>query len=225
MKFQFSLSPLSLKPSLSAAIIFGTSAAVFLVLSFTAGSLLYNFLFSVSFLACVWEVRELLRRQKERSDSPPARKYSEAEYQALGMTRPQKRGYSKSQKMIETILGVAIAALLLYTVTAGTAGAAGRLLGAAMPLLVMLLDYNAVRFTWQEIRHQKFRLTEYALSLLLFLYHLLAALGVVSIQSLLPEQVRFEVNFLLNLAFAPLLLVTIYFSVRDTWRHMYDRPL
>ena len=90
---------------------------------------------------------------------------------------------------------------------------------------LVLLDYNAVRFTWQEIRHQKFRLTVYALSLLLFLYHLLAALGVVSIQSLLPEQVRFEVNFLLNLAFAPLLLVTIYFAVRDTWRHMYDRPL
>ena len=62
MKFQFSLSPLSLKHSLSAAILFGTSAAVFLVLSFTARGLLYNFLFSVSFLACVWEARELLRR-------------------------------------------------------------------------------------------------------------------------------------------------------------------
>lgn len=223
MKSQFLLRSDARKPSLSAAITFGSSAAAFLILSFTDGRLLFSFLFAVSFLMCVWEVRGLRRVKNERGQK--VRQYSEAEYQALGMTRPQKRAHGKSQRLIEVILSIAITIIMLYTFTADGAEDAGNILGAALPLIVFLLDYNAVRFTWREVRRQKFRLTVYALSLLLFLYHLLAALGTVSIQRLLPEQVRFEVEMLLGLAFVPLLLVMIYFLIRDTWRRMCDRPL
>ena len=172
---------------------------------------------------CVWEVRRLLRVKNERGQN--ARQYSEAEYQALGMTRPQKRERSKSQRVIEAILSVAITLIMLYTLTADGAEEAGNILGAALPLIVLLLDYNAVRFTWREVRRQKFRLTVYALSFLLFLYQLLTALGAVSIRRLLPEQLRFEVDLFLGLAFAPLLLAMICFLIRDTWRRMCDRPL
>lgn len=223
MKSQFLLRSDARKPSLSAAITFGSSAAAFLILSFTDGRLLFSFLFAVSFLMCVWEVRGLRRVKNERGRN--ARQYSEAEYRALGMTCPQKRERSKSQRLIEAILSVAITIIMLYTLTADGAEDAGNVLGAALPLIVLLLDYNAVRFTWREVRRQKFRLTVYALSLLLFLYHLLAALGVVSIQGLVPEQIRFEVDLLLSLAFVPLLLVMIGFLIRDTWRRMCDRTL
>ncbi len=179
MKSQFLLRSDSRKPSLSAAITFGSSAAASLILSFTDGRLLFSFLFAVSFLMCVWEVRGLLRVKNERGHN--ARQYSKAEYRALGMTRPQKRARGKSQRMFGTILSIAITMIMLYTLTADGAEDAGNVLGAALPLIVILLDYNAVRFTWREVRRQKFRLTVYALSLLLFLYHLLAALGVVSI--------------------------------------------
>ena len=222
MKSQFSLGSDATNPSLSAAITFGGSAAVFLVLSFTDGRLLFSFLFAVSFLVCVWEVRGLLCEKNERGRN--ARQYSEAEYQALGIARPQRREYGKSQKVIETVLSLTAGVLLLYAFT-GNNAAVERVLGAALPLVMILLDGNAVRFTWQEIRTQTFRLFVYALSLALFLYHLLTALGIISIQSLIPEQVRLEVNLLLNLAFAPLLLATVYFVIRDTWRRMYDKPL
>lgn len=223
MKSQFLLRSDARKPSLSAAITFGSSAVVFLILSFTDGRLLFSFLFAVSFLMCVWEVRGLLCEKNERGRS--ARQYSEAEYQALGMARPQKRERSKSQRVIGAILSIAIAIIMLYTFTADGAEDAGNVLGAALPLIVLLLDCNAARFTWREIRRQKFRLTVYALSLLLFLYHLLTALGTVSIQNLLPVQIRFEVDLFLGLAFAPLLLVSICFLIRDTWRRICDRPL
>ena len=223
MKSQCLLRSDARKPSLSAAITFGSSAAAFLILSFTDGRLLFSFLFAVSFLMCVWEVRGLLREKNDCGQN--ARQYSEAEYQALGMTRPQKRERSKSQRVIEAILSIAITIIMLYTLTADGVEDAGNVLGAALPLIVLLLDYNAVRFTWREVRQQKFRLTVYALSLLLFLYHLLAALGTVSIRRLLPEQVRFEVEMLLGLAFAPLLLVMICFLIRDTWRRLCERPL
>lgn len=222
MKSQFSLGSDAMKPSLSAAITFGGSAAVFLVLSFTDGRLLFSFLFAVSFLVCVWEVRDLLCEKNEHGRN--ARQYSEAEYQALSIARPQKREYGKSQKVIETVLSLAAGVLMLYAFT-GNNAAVERVLGAALPLVMILLDGNAVRFTWREIRTQTFRLFVYALSLALFLYHLLTALGIISIQSLIPEQARLEVNLLLNLAFAPLLLATVYFAIRDTWRRMYDKPL
>ena len=219
------LSPPSdpLKPRPSSAIIFAGNAVVFFALSLLTQRMIYSFLFAVTFLLFVYEI-VALRKQERTQRGLHRRDYSDAEYRSLGMTRPQKDRRGAVQSAINVLLSLAIGAITLCSFTTNDP-ALSPLLGAAMPLLVMLLDYNAVRFTWQEIRHQKFRLTVYALSLLLFLYHLLAALGVVSIQSLLPEQVRFEVNFLLSLAFAPLLLVTIYFAVRDTWRHMYDRPL
>ena len=223
MKSQFLLRPDARKPSLSAAITFGSSAAAFLILSFTDGRLLFSFLFAVSFLMCVWEVRELLREKNEQRQN--ARRYSEAECQALGMTRLQKRGRSKSQRVIGVILSIAITIIMLYTLIADGAEDAGNVLGAALPLIVLLLDYNAVRFTWREVRRQKFRLTVYALSLLLFLYHLLAALGAVSIQRLVPERVRFEVDLLFGLAFVPLLLAMICFLIRDTWRRLCERTL
>lgn len=223
MNHKFPIIPDSLEPSLSAAITFGSSSLVFLILSFITGRILFSFLFSVLLLLCIWEIRELLYRRKERGHLS-AQKCSEAEHQTLGITYPRNKNSRRMQKAVGVFLFIIINVIMLYSFTTGGAELSA-IFGAATPLIMILLDYNAVRFTWQEIKLQKFRLAVYALSLLLFLYHLLTTLGILSIQDLVPEQIWFKVNLLLGLAFAPLLLATIYFIIRDTWRRMYNRPL
>lgn len=223
MNHKFPIIPDSLEPSLSAAITFGSSSLVFLILSFITGRILFSFLFSVLLLLCIWEIRELLYRRKERGHLS-AQKCSEAEHQTLGITYPRNKNSRRMQKAVGVFLFIIINVIMLYSFTTDSAELSA-IFGAATPLIMILLDYNAVRFTWQEIKLQKFRLAVYALSLLLFLYPLLTTLGILSIQDLVPEQIWFKVNLLLRLAFAPLLLATIYFIIRDTWRRMYNRPL
>lgn len=120
------------------------------------------------------------------------------------------------------LLSLAIGAITLCSFTTNDP-ALFPLLGAAMPFLLILLDYNTVRFTWQEIRGQTFRLSVYALSLALFLYQLLAYFEVISLP--LPEALRFELTLLLGLAFFPLLLVMTYYIIRDTSRRASGRTL
>lgn len=95
------------------------------------------------------------------------------------------------QKAVGVFLFIIINVIMLYSFTTDSAELSA-IFGAATPLIMILLDYNAVRFTWQEIKLQKFRLAVYALSLLLFLYPLLTTLGILSIQDLVPEQIWFN---------------------------------
>lgn len=187
MNHKFPIIPDSLEPSLSAAITFGSSSLVFLILSFITGRILFSFLFSVSLLLCIWEIRELLYRRKERGHLS-AQKCSEAKHQTLGITYPRNKNSRRMQKAVGVFLFIIINVIMLYSFTTDGAELSA-IFGAATPLIMILLDYNAVRFTRQEIKLQKFRLAVYALSLLLFLYHLLTTLGILSIQDLVPEQI------------------------------------
>lgn len=218
------LSPPSdpLKPRPSSAIIFAGNAVVFLALSLLTQRMIYSFLFAVSFLLFVYEVVALWKQQKRERRGLHRRDYSDAEYRSLGMTRPKKDRRSAVQSAINVLLSLAIGAITLCSFTTNDP-ALSPLLGAAMPFLLILLDYNTVRFTWQEIRGQTFRLSVYALSLALFLYQLLAYFEVISIP--LPEALRFELTLLLGLAFFPLLLVMTYYIIRDTSRRASGRTL
>ena len=100
--------------------------------------------------------------------------------------------------------------------------------GVCMPLIMIVLDYNAVRFTWREIKGQWFRLAVYGLSVLLFLYHVLAFAGVFSIPRLIPDhmdELRFYVEATLALVFVPLTLLTMGIVIRDSWRKTFGKPL
>lgn len=204
------LSPPSdpLKPRISSAIIFAGNAVVFLLLSLLTQRMIYSFLFAVTFLLSVYEV-VALRKQKRTQRGLHRRDYSDAEYRSLGMTRPQKGRRGAVQSSINVLLSLAIGAITLCTFTTNDP-ALSPLLGAAMPFILILLDYNTVRFTWQEIREQAFRLSVYALSLGLFLYHLLAYFEVISLP--LPEALRPELTLLLGLASFPLMLVMMYYN-------------
>ena len=222
-----SKSPLSsdfIEPSGSAAIIFGSSATVFLILSYSTGRLLFSFLFAVFFLASILEIREMLY-QRQGGRNAHSQQHSDQRYSALDNARTKKRGRSKLQMIIETIVCVSLGVVMLYVVTANDMGNSAYILGSALPLIMILLDYNAVHFTWKEIVWQKSRLVVYTLSLVLFCYHLLTFMNLISIERLIPDRIRVEVNLILGLAFAPLLLATMYLTVRDTWRRMYKRPL
>ena len=217
------LSPPSdpLKPRISSAIIFAGNAVVFLVLSLLTQRMIYSFLFAVTFLLSVYEV-VTLRKQTRTQRGLHRRDYSDAEYRSLGMTRPQKGRRGAVQSAINVLLSLAIGAITLCTFTTNDP-ALSPLLGAAMPFILILLDYNTVRFTWQEIREQAFRLSVYALSLGLFLYHLLAYFEVISLP--LPEALRPELTLLLGLASFPLMLVMMYYIIRDTSRRARGRTL
>ena len=217
------LSPPSdpLKPRPSSAIIFAGNAVVFFALSLLTQRMIYSFLFAVTFLLFVYEIVALWK-QKRTQRGLHRREYSDAEYRSLGMTRPQRDRRSAVQSAINVLLSLATGAITLCDFTTNDP-ALSPLLGAAMPFILILFDYNTVRFTWQEIRGQTFRLSVYALSLGLFLYHLLAYFEVISLP--LPEALRLELTLLLGLAFFPLMLVMMYYLIRDTSRRASGRTL
>lgn len=165
----------------------------------------------------------LYQRQGRRNAH--SQQHSNQRDSALDDARTKNRGRSKLQMIIETVACVSLGVVMLYAVTANDMGNSAHILGSALPLVMILLDYNAVHFTWKEIVGQKPRLVVYALSLVLFCYHLLTFMNLISIECLVPDRIRVEVNLILGLAFAPLLLATMYLTVRDTWRRMYERPL
>ena len=148
------LSPPSdpLKPRISSAIIFAGNAVVFLVLSLLTQRMIYSFLFAVTFLLSVYEIVALWK-QKRAQRGLHRRDYSDAEYRSLGMTRPQKDRRGAVQSAINVLLSLATGAITLCDFTTNDP-ALSPLLGAAMPFILILFDYNTVRFTWQEIRGQ-----------------------------------------------------------------------
>ncbi len=216
------------KPSLSSAVMFGLGAAVFLFLAYFTGRLWFLVLFAASFTAGALELQRWLRRRR-KSRLLVTRHYSDRDYQALGITPPRMKERSKSQKAIGWFVFIANLAGMIFTHTAeGAALDASSIIGAALPLLMILLDYNEARFTWGEIKGQRFRLAVYCLSLALFLYHVLDFLGLFSIQHLLPAhmpEVQFGAELFLGVMFFPLLLINICFTIRDSYRRMNEQPL
>lgn len=215
------------KPSLAVVIIFGISAATFLYLAYFTGWLRYWVLFAVSFVVAALEGRRWLRRRQE-GRRLVTRSYTDLDYQALGITPPRKKGRTRSQKVVGVCITIGLLAISVYLHTANGVEDTSSVLGAVLPLIMIVLDYNAVRFTWREIKGQWFRLAVYGLSVLLFLYHVLAFAGVFSIPRLIPDhmdELRFYVEATLALAFAPLVLLNIGIVVRDSWRQTFGKPL
>ena len=215
------------KPSLYMMATFAVSAAVELFLAYRTERPLFYILFAVSFAAVAVELRRWLACRRE-GRLLVTRHYSDRDYQALGITPPRKRERTRSQKVVSICTVIVICALSFYLRTSEDAGVAASVWGASMPVIAMVVGYNEVRYTWQEIREQWFRLAVYGLTLALFLYQMLAILGLISLPALVPAHLpdlRFTVEAALALAFVPLLLLNIGITVRDSWRRTFDRPL
>lgn len=215
------------KPSLFLVVVFGFGAAVYLFLAYDTGRLLFRVLFVAAFIACALELRRWLRRRKVR-ERLVTRNYTERDYQALGIAASKKEGRTRSQKVVGMMITMASYALTIYLFTTGEELKAPGILGSSLPLMMILLDHNRTRFTWGEIKGQWFRLTVYVLSMALFLYQVLAALGLVSLQNFFQAHMhdtQLDVELFLGVAFFPLLLLNIAFTIRDTNRRMYGRPL
>ncbi len=215
------------KPSLAIVVIFGISAGTFLYLAYFTGQSWYWVLFALSFVVAALEGRRWLRRRRE-GRRLVTRSYTDLDYQALGITPPRKKGRTRSQNVVSVCSAIAICALGLYFRTSEHPEIASAVWGAVMPVIMMVIGYNEVRYTWREIKGQWFRLAVYGLSVFLLLYQALVLTGVFSIPSLIPahmDDLRFYTEAALALAFAPLLLLNIGIVVRDSWRRMEDRPL
>ena len=215
------------RPSLAVVIVFGISAGTFLYLAYFTGRLWYWVLFALSFVVAALEGRRWLRRRREGRRLVTGR-YTDLDYEALGITPPRKKARTRSQNVVSVCAGIAICALSLYLRTGEDTATATAVWGACVPVLTMVIGCNEVRYTWREIRGQWFRLAVYGLSLLLFLYQALVLTGVFSIPRLIPahmDDLRFYVEAALALAFAPLLLLNIGIVVRDSWRRTFGKPL
>lgn len=133
------------------------------------------------------------------------------------------------KRFVSGLLLVSTQALMfLVLATDRTSWEQNRFIGSMLPVMLIITDLNATRFSFQEIRGQKFRLTVYGLSLLLFAVHLLSFLNVISIQSAIPPRfpgLRRGVSAVLGLSFFPLMLVNIFYLIRDTDRRGHGRPL
>ena len=224
MKYGSPLRPEPPKPTLFTAVILGIGTAAWLALACFTRRLLFYALFAVFFTGCIWTVRELLYRRRDRQ-ARPLWQYTEREYQALGITPPPKDAHGRVRRVVSVLLTVATSAAMLYLYASDDAERVGPVLGAALPLMMILLGSNAARLTWREIRRQGFRLTVYALSLVLFAYHLLTFLGVISLQAAISANLWPHVELMLGVAFFPLLLAAMVLAVRDTWRRMQEQPL
>lgn len=215
------------KPSLAVVIIFGISAATFWYLAYSTGQFWFWVLFAVWFVVAALEGRRWLRRRRE-GRRLVTRSYTDLDYQALGITPPRKKGRTRSQNVVSVCAGIAVCALGLYLHTSEHTEIAAAVWGATMPVIVMVIGYNVVRYTWREIKGQWFRLAVYGLTLAQFLYQMLAIPGLISLPELVPAHwpdLRFAVEAVLSLAFVPLLLLNIGIAVRDSWRCMQEKPL
>lgn len=215
------------KPSLAVVITFGISTAANLYLACFIGQFWFWLLFAISFVVAALELRRWLRRWWG-NQTLITRNYTELDYQALGITPHQEKARTRSQKVVGICTAIVSCAMSILLHTSDQVVAASSLFGAFLPLLMMGIGYNAVRYTWREIRAQWFRLTVYGLSALLFLYQVLAYTKVFSIPHHIPDhmpELRFYAEAALALAFAPLLLLNIGITVRDSWRQTFGKPL
>ncbi len=101
------------------------------------------------------------------------------------------------------------------------------LLYSLMPILAILTGYNATRFTYREVRHQKFRWISYGLSLAVFIVCLLSYFDILPVTYIGPDmsQVqRVAVVVLLGLNLL-LMVINLIISIGDINRRDKGWPL
>ncbi len=215
------------KPSLAVDITFGISAAANLYLACFTGQFWFWLLFAVCFLVFALELRQWLRHRQE-GQRLVTRNYTDLDYQALGIIPSRKKERTRSQNVVSVCISIAVCVLGLYLRTSEYTEIATAVWGATMPVAMIVMGYNEVRYTWREIGGQWLRLTVYGLSVLLFLYQILAIPRLISLPKLVPahmDDLRFYMEAALALAFIPLLLLNIGIVVRDSWQRMDEKPL
>lgn len=101
------------------------------------------------------------------------------------------------------------------------------LMYSLLPLLEILSGYNQTRFTYREIRGQKFRWTIYGLSLAICSLCLLSYFNFLTITHITPDMPIYREKIILILAVSIflLLLLNIVISIRDINKRENGLPL
>ena len=96
-----------------------------------------------------------------------------------------------------------------------------------LPLLAILFGYNQTRFTYREIRGQKFRWTIYGLSLVVCCLCLLSFFNILPITHITPSMPIYREKIILILAVSIflLMLLNIAISIRDINKRDNGLPL
>lgn len=101
------------------------------------------------------------------------------------------------------------------------------LLGSLLPPLEILWGWNRARFTVREIRYQKFRLTVYGLSVIVFLLCLLPCVGILPTAGVDGSLTKVQVAAVKGMVFLiiGLVVANLVISHRDNTRREEKRPL
>lgn len=110
--------------------------------------------------------------------------------------------------------------ILAIVVTREIPGKYYDLFQASLAVLLILSDYNEMRWSFSEIKGQKFRMVSYGLSLFLFLLCLLSAVDVITLTHIEPgmSMLKKIVNAVLAIILFVLMVINVGFVVRDVGR-------
>lgn len=101
------------------------------------------------------------------------------------------------------------------------------LLYSVLPILAILAGFNATRFTYREVRHQKFRWISYGLSLVVFIICLLSYFDILPVKYIGPGMSQIQKGAVIVLLGLILLLMVInlIISIGDINRRDKGWPL
>lgn len=131
------------------------------------------------------------------------------------------------KKFIRFLISLSLVAILLIPKIAELSSQQSMLLYSLLPLLAILMGFNETRFTYREVRHQKFRWTIYGLSAAVFVLCLLSRLNILPVTHIAPGMSQFQRSTVLFLAvlIVLLMLINLVISIGDINRRDKGWPL
>lgn len=143
---------------------------------------------------------------------------------------PQSSGFLRGvcmKKVFSFLISLALGAIFLIPKIITLSSQELLLLYSLLPLLAILSGYNQTRFTYREIRGQKFRWTIYGLSLAICSLCLLSYFNFLTITHITPGMPIYRKKIILILAVSIflLLLLNLAISIRDINKRDNGLPL
>ena len=131
------------------------------------------------------------------------------------------------KKVFSFLISAALVTIFFIPKTVTLSSQELLLMYSLLPMLAILFGYNQTRFTYREIRSQKFRWIIYGLSLAVCSLCLLSYFNLLSITHITPAMPTYRRNLILVLVVSIFLLMVLNLaiSIRDINKRKNGLPL
>ena len=131
------------------------------------------------------------------------------------------------KKVFSFLISAALVTIFFIPKTVTLSSQELLLMYSLLPMLAILFGYNQTRFTYREIRSQKFRWIIYGLSLAVCSLCLLSYFNLLSITHITPAMPTYRRNLILVLVVSIFLLMVLNLaiSIRDISKRENGLPL